>query len=179
MCCAAVTPILTEEPGPGSLLARVAGTGTLPLAVGRSVRLATPAQRRALRIRAGGCGTAAAYTEPHHVTPFSLGGQTDLDAMVSLCWAHHRLTELGRFIFTRRRPGDQQPPGALAHPSTGSCPRSLSTAEARRHRPRPGGPTACPRPPGRARPISALAGPAWPGSPRRSMARHPNGGTKG
>ena len=39
----------------GSLLGRIARTGIEPLAVGRAVRLATPAQRKALQARDGGC----------------------------------------------------------------------------------------------------------------------------
>lgn len=120
ICCAAITPILSGSPAPKSLADRIARTKTRPLAVGRAVRLATPAQRRALHLRDGGCaipdcGIAAAYTEPHHVVPWSLGGATDLDSLVQLCWVHHRLTELGRFRFTRRRPGEVKPPGALEH----------------------------------------------------------------
>lgn len=121
VCCAAVTPVLHDGPAPGSLLDRIARTGTLPLAVGRGVRLATPAQRRALQVRDGGCAIpgctiGAAHTEPHHVTPWSLGGATDLDDLVSLCWAHHRLTELGKYRFIRRQPSQPKPAGALEHP---------------------------------------------------------------
>ncbi len=113
-----------REPGqrePGSLLDRLARTPVQPLAVGRSVRLATPAQRQALRVRDGGCAIPdcsidAAYTQPHHVIGWALGGTTDLDSMVSLCWVHHRMTELGRFQFIDRKPGQPQPEGSLEHP---------------------------------------------------------------
>ncbi len=120
VCCAAVTPVLHEQPEAGSLAGRIARTTTHPLAVGRSVRLATRAQRQALRLRDGGCAIPgctipAAHTEPHHVTPWAVGGATDVSNMVSLCWVHHRLTELGRFRFVRRRPGESQPRAALAH----------------------------------------------------------------
>ncbi len=121
LCCAAVTPVLTEEPAPGSLLDRIAQTKAEPLAVGRAVRLATPAQRRALQLRDGGCAipgceVAAPYTQPHHVTGWSIGGATDLDNLVSLCWVHHRQTELGRYVFLRKQPGQSPPEEALDHP---------------------------------------------------------------
>ena len=121
ICCGSVTPVLHDPPAAGSLLDRIARTGTQPLAVGRAVRLATPAQRQALRLRDGGCaipgcGIPAAHTEPHHVTPWSLGGATDLDQLVSLCWVHHRLTELGKYRFLPREAGQLKPPGALEHP---------------------------------------------------------------
>jgi hypothetical protein len=46
-----------------------------------------------------------------------MDGPTDLENLVSLCWVHHRQTELGRWRFTRRVPGDARPDGALVHPS--------------------------------------------------------------
>ena len=106
---------------PGSLLDKIAATPVQPLAVGRSVRLATTAQRHALRLRDGGCvihgcDIDPAHTQPHHVTSWALGGTTDLNQLVSLCWVHHRLTELGRFTVTPRTEGQPRPPGSLEHP---------------------------------------------------------------
>jgi len=124
LCCAAITPILHDTPvlhdtpGPGSLIDRIASTAAEPLAVGRAKRLATPAQRHALRMRDGGCAIpgcaiGAALTQPHHVTPWAIDGKTDLTNMISLCFVHHRQVELGRFRFV---PRDQpQPPGAHQH----------------------------------------------------------------
>jgi hypothetical protein len=51
------------------------------------------------------------------VVSWAMDGPTDLDNLVSLCWVHHRQTELGRWTFTRRHAGDPQPPGALVHPA--------------------------------------------------------------
>ena len=121
LCCAAITPVLAEPPDGGSLLGRIARTTAEPLAVGRAVRLATPAQRRALQLRDGGCAipgcqVAAPYTQPHHIIGWALHGPTDLDNLISLCWVHHRQTELGRYRFTPRRPGHPRPHGALEHP---------------------------------------------------------------
>ena len=65
------------------------------LAHGRSERCATPAQRRALAARDGGCAFPGcerppAWTEAHHVIPWIQGGLTDLDNLVLLCRHHHR-----------------------------------------------------------------------------------------
>ncbi len=102
LCCAAITPVHHHgpTPRPGSLAARITRTPVQPLAVGRSVRLATPAQRRALQVRDGGCAIPgcrirSGYTQPHHITPWTLGGATDLSNLISLCWAHHRQVEHG------------------------------------------------------------------------------------
>ena len=134
LCCAAITPVLhqspdtgpqqgpglPEAPAPGSLLHRIAGTRTEPLAVGRAKRLATPAQRHALQLRDGGCAipgcaVAAAHTQPHHVTPWAIDGKTDLGNLVSLCFVHHRQTELGHYRFLPRN--HPEPPTALEHPN--------------------------------------------------------------
>jgi Domain of unknown function (DUF222) len=119
----------TPPPAPGSLLDRITHTPTEPLAVGRAVRLATTAQRRALQHRDNGCvipdcDIPAAYTQPHHLHGWALGGHTDLDTLVSLCWAHHHSTELGYYQITPRHPTDQTPPGALAHPHWWITPRN-------------------------------------------------------
>jgi hypothetical protein len=65
-----------------------------PLAAGRTTRLATKAQRRALEVRDGGCvfpGCVApqSHCEAHHVHHFEHGGATDLDNLASLCSHHH------------------------------------------------------------------------------------------
>lgn len=120
MCCADVAPVLVDDPPPGSLLGQLARTTLEPLAVGRAVRLATPAQRTALDLRDGGCAIPGCQmpdedTEPHHVVGWAVDGGTDLQNLVSLCWVHHRLTELGKFVFLPRRPGEPRPAGALEH----------------------------------------------------------------
>jgi hypothetical protein len=71
-----------------------------PLDVGRSHRLATTAQRRALAARDGGCvipacGCPHEGTDAHHLVPWSRGGGTDLDNLVSLCPAHHQQVHAG------------------------------------------------------------------------------------
>ncbi len=73
-----------------------------PLAVGRTQRIATAAQRRALALRdrgciMPGCEVPAERCQIHHLTPWTEGGATDLPNLASLCWAHHRVVDLGRW----------------------------------------------------------------------------------
>jgi hypothetical protein len=67
------------------------------LQMGRAVRLATPAQRRALRMRDGGCvfqgcDAPIGWTQAHHVVHWSTGGRSDLASMGLLCTTHHDVT---------------------------------------------------------------------------------------
>jgi hypothetical protein len=76
------------------------------LDLGRSSRLFSRAQRKALRIRdrrcrARGCDVPATWCEAHHLKPWAMGGATDLDDGVLLCSFHHHRAhdptyELGR-----------------------------------------------------------------------------------
>jgi len=67
------------------------------LDLGRTRRLYSPAQRKALRLRdqhcrAEGCTTPAAWCEAHHLKPWTQGGNTNLDNGILACnWHHHRL----------------------------------------------------------------------------------------
>ncbi|MFN8126567.1 MAG: DUF222 domain-containing protein [Candidatus Nanopelagicales bacterium] len=79
-------------------------TRSQPLAVGRARRFATPAQRVALAVRDRGCIVCQrppAECQTHHLTDWADGGRTDLDALVLLCWAHHREVDLGRWVIER------------------------------------------------------------------------------
>ncbi|EOM77598.1 HNH endonuclease [Rhodococcus rhodnii] len=113
-CDAQVTPIVVDDNG-------------VPLSMGRTTRLVTPAQRRALTVRDRGCAfpncpVPSLWCEAHHVTHWADGGGTDLDNMVLLCGAHHRhvhhsewtitSTPRGRPTFT---PPGVDPPGAQRH----------------------------------------------------------------
>jgi hypothetical protein len=95
----------------------VLGTDSEILDFGRTVRLAYPIQHRALRLRdkccqAEDCDAPAAWTEAHHLKPWSEGGRTDLANMVLLCSSDHRRIHdpnytyeripSGRIRFTRR-----------------------------------------------------------------------------
>jgi hypothetical protein len=66
------------------------------LALGRTQRLATPAQRRAALRRYGGCcfpgcDTPPNWTELHHTPNWDHGGTTDLPHLAPLCRHHHGL----------------------------------------------------------------------------------------
>jgi hypothetical protein len=90
-----------------------------PLALGRRRRLATRAQRRALLARDGGCArpgcgeTRIERLHAHHLTPWLLGGRTDVSAMVLLCDVDHGLVHdeglvmarLGRELVVHDRAG--------------------------------------------------------------------------
>ena len=72
----------------------VLGGDSQVLDLGRTRRLFSPAQRKALRLRdqncrAEGCTIAATWTEAHHVQSWQSGGATDLDNAISLCSHHH------------------------------------------------------------------------------------------
>lgn len=87
------------------------------LNLGRAKRLASRAQRRALRVRDRGicqfpgCDQIR-HLDAHHLIPWFAGGNTDLDNMVLLCRRHHVLVHEGgirvagidakhrRFVFT-------------------------------------------------------------------------------
>lgn len=71
------------------------GSDNLPLDVGRTHRLVTPAQRPALRVRDGGCvfircGRPVSWCDAHHVRSWLDGGATNLNNLVLLCRRHHR-----------------------------------------------------------------------------------------
>jgi hypothetical protein len=72
-------------------------------------RLATAAQRRAIRVRSGGhcefgeCDVPFDHCEIHHTTPFNARagtGPTDLDSLAAGCVNHHHLVHGG---YTLRR----------------------------------------------------------------------------
>jgi hypothetical protein len=79
----------------------VLGTNSEILDLGRTSRLFTPAQRKALRLRdrrcrAEGCTVPAGWCEAHHWNPWSSAGATDLANGVLLCnWHHHRVHDNG------------------------------------------------------------------------------------
>jgi hypothetical protein len=119
---AAVAAGSASEPGTGEAavrqrLAALAVTllsPQIPLAVGRTERTATAAQRRALAVRdrgciIPGCGIVAEACQVHHVVPWAEGGQTDLPGMALLCWAHHRQVDL-RMWSIESAPDDGPPP---------------------------------------------------------------------
>ena len=100
--------------------------------LGRSRRLATPAQIAALTVRDGsgcrfpGC-THTRYLHAHHVRHWLHGGRTDVDNLVLICSFHHRLIHdhgyrirwsSGRWEFLRP---DATPIPTVAPALTGDC----------------------------------------------------------
>ncbi|MCZ3388550.1 MAG: HNH endonuclease [Actinomycetia bacterium] len=72
----------------------------IPLDLGREVRVFTPAQRRALATRDGGCrfpgcNRPSVHTDAHHLVPWARGGQSDLVNGLLLCRHHHRAVHEG------------------------------------------------------------------------------------
>jgi hypothetical protein len=107
-------PWLTgERLGCDAHVARIVlGPDSVPLELGRSVRLFSPAQRRALAVRDGGCrfpgcSRPPRYTDAHHITPWSQGGASDLDNALLLCRHHHRLVHEGGWSI--RGPNGERP----------------------------------------------------------------------
>jgi hypothetical protein len=67
-----------------------------PLALGRKARTVDRRLRRHILTRDGGCtveGCTSRYRlQIHHVIPWSHGGRTDPDQLVTLCWYHHHIS---------------------------------------------------------------------------------------
>ena len=96
--------IIGGEPLSATAIRRLACTaGIIPvvlggngeiLDLGRTRRLFSPAQRKAIRLRdqgcrAEGCTIPAAWCEAHHLKPWTHGGNTDLDDGILYCTHHH------------------------------------------------------------------------------------------
>ena len=66
-----------------------------PLSLGRRSRTVSRKLRRHVIGRDGGCtveGCSSQYRlEVHHTMPWSQGGKTDADILVTLCWFHHHI----------------------------------------------------------------------------------------
>ena len=135
-CCQGrIIPIVTDQHGN-------------PFDMGREIRVANRAQKRALRTlyrccAFDGCDIAFDQCEIHHVLPWELGGPTDLTNLLPLCSRHHHLVHEGGWRLeldaqdrTLRiwRPDDQL--HAICRPHTGPPGRR---PKHRRHRqPQPG-----------------------------------------
>lgn len=85
LCDPDLTPIVVDSLG-------------VPLDLGRTVRYATSAQRRAIALRDGGCTFPGCLAPPswcdaHHLEEFHAElGATDIDNLVCLCRHHHGVT---------------------------------------------------------------------------------------
>jgi hypothetical protein len=79
----------------------------MPLDIGRSQRLASAAQRRALEAThdtcaVDGCAVAFHACQIHHIEYWEHGGPTDLDNMVPLCSRHHHAAHEGGWTLKLR-----------------------------------------------------------------------------
>jgi hypothetical protein len=86
LCTCLVTPVIIRD--------------GVVLAVGRTRRLATRAQRRALRVMYRTCGVPGCqvpfdHCQPHHIQWWRRDGCTDLDNLLPLCNTHHHLVHEG------------------------------------------------------------------------------------
>ena len=93
------------------IIPAVLGGGSEILDLGRTSRLFSRAQRKALRVRdrrcrARGCTIPAPWCEAHHLTPWALGGATDLDDGVLLCSFHHHRAHDPTYEMERCPDGD-------------------------------------------------------------------------
>lgn len=93
------TPIPPERARQIALTAGISalilGPHGLPLYLGRTTRIVTPAQRRALEAlyptcAVNDCDVAATVCEIDHVTPWTNGGVTNIDQLAPLCTFHNR-----------------------------------------------------------------------------------------
>jgi len=97
------------------------------LRLGRKTRKISPALRRALRIRDGGCRFPGCHRqrhlEAHHVVHWLRGGLTDLDNLVLLCRRHHMAIHEEGFTVAWTTTGSTCAPGWEFHrPDGGPVP---------------------------------------------------------
>jgi hypothetical protein len=89
----------------------VLGGRSEPLDLGRTKRLHSGPQRKAMRIRdqhcrAEGCTVPATWCDGHHDDFWSHGGRTDIESGALLCGHHHRLVHNPAYQTTRLPSGD-------------------------------------------------------------------------
>jgi hypothetical protein len=77
-----------------------------PVDLGRKVRTASPAQRRALVVRDRGCvfpgcDRPPGWCQAHHLRPWDSDGPTDLANLALLCARHHHLVHEGGWTIRR------------------------------------------------------------------------------
>jgi hypothetical protein len=90
---------------------------SLPLDVGAATRTISPALRKALILRDGGCAMPGCdrppwWTDAHHLVHWAEGGPTCLSNLCLLCRRHHRFIHQQHWILTLNPDGslDAQPP---------------------------------------------------------------------
>jgi hypothetical protein len=141
LCCEAnIVPIV------------LAGSGE-PLAVGRQCRVATRAQRRALRAMYRTCAHPQCSVgfeacRIHHVIFWFHGGVTDLHNLIPLCEAHHHLVHEGGWtltLFADRRTVWTTPDGTVHHDGITADRRPRAVTDVSAAEPAPAAPCRRPR----------------------------------
>jgi hypothetical protein len=84
----------------------ILGAKSAVLDVGRAVRTVSPALRRALAARDGGCifpgcNRRASFTDAHHILHWARGGTSVIENLCLLCARHHLAVHLGLFQVVR------------------------------------------------------------------------------
>lgn len=83
----------------GKVAVTITDAGGEILHLGRSRRLATRGQRRALRLRDTVCSFPGCHQsrhlDAHHIVPWSEGGPTDIEGLALLCRRHHVMVHEG------------------------------------------------------------------------------------
>ena len=134
---AACAEVSAQGHGPAARSAALAALlfdTRIPLAVGRTSRTATPAQRRALAVRdkgciVPGCPVPAETCQAHHLTDWAQGGETDISNLALLCWAHHRQVDLHMWTITPDPPGrppQSRPNSGPGGPANQGAPFTIS-----------------------------------------------------
>src|SRR5690606_6617743 len=96
------TETIRELACEGDVTPIVLGSGGEILHLGRTRRLFSSAQRRALAVRDGGCVWPGCCAPPgwchaHHIPEWEHGGDTDINNGALLCPAHHHMRHAGDF----------------------------------------------------------------------------------
>ena len=86
------------------------GADSAVIDVGRSKRVITPHQSKALKARDKGCrfpgcDRHATYTSGHHLVHWTKGGPTDLSNLVLLCYRHHWMVHEGNWRLVKTDDG--------------------------------------------------------------------------
>jgi hypothetical protein len=97
----ALAPEVVRRLGCDGSVVRILERDGQPLSVGRRTRVISPALRRALHSRDGGCRFPGCehrrFLHAHHIQHWARGGPTTLSNLVQLCSHHHRLVHEGGF----------------------------------------------------------------------------------
>ena len=93
------------------IIPAVLGGASQPLDLGRTRRLHSATQRKALALTHDSCAISTcdrpfAWCEIHHLHPWSQGGRTDLATALPLCGHHHRRAHDTHFDLRRHSHGD-------------------------------------------------------------------------